>query len=336
MTAREEFKFFIAMHRTGIAVLTLTLFLALFPLFEDNPYVLGITNQIAINLIIVVGLNLFIGYAGQMSLGHAAFFGLGAYGSAVLTTYLGIWPWISICLVAGLVALSALIVGIPSLRLSGHYLTMATLGFNIVVYIIMNQWDEITGGPSGFPESIPSLALGDFAFDDDVKFHYLVWAVAMLTLILGLNLVRSAVGRGLAALASNEVAAGALGVDTKKAKVKIFVLSTVYASVAGSLYAHYFGFVNPDTFGIFVSVDLVIMVVIGGMGSIWGSLFGAGIITILPEFLDIFETYKDVIHGLILVLVLLFLPQGLVTGLVETIKTKIVLRRQRNATATQP
>ena len=233
-----------------------------------------ITNFIAINAIVVLGLNLFIGYAGQISLGHAAFFGLGAYGSAIATVTFGLPPWPAMFLVAALVGLVSLAVGIPVLRLSGHYLAMATLGLNYVVHTILLQWDEVTGGPSGFA-GIPGLSFAGVVCDDPVSLHYLLWGFTMACLLLCLNLVRSGVGRGLAALAGDETAAASLGVDTRAAKVKIFVLSAVLASLAGSLFAHCYSYVSPDTFGIFTSTDLVIMVVVGGMGSIWGSVFGA-------------------------------------------------------------
>ncbi|MCF6266881.1 MAG: branched-chain amino acid ABC transporter permease [Desulfuromusa sp.] len=332
MTNKQKFFYFIYLHRTGLTVTGLSLALLLFPVFENNPYTLGLTNLIAINAIIVLGLNLFIGYAGQISLGHAAFFGLGAYGSAIATVTYEIPPWPAMLLVASIVALVALLIGIPILRLSGHYLAMATLGLNFVVHTVLLQWDEVTGGPSGF-SGIPYLSFGNFQFDDEVRLHYLLWGFTLVSLLLCLNLVRSGVGRGLSALAGDEVAAEALGVNTRNAKIKIFVLSAVFASVAGSLFAHCYSFVSPDSFGIFTSTDLVIMVVIGGMGSIWGSIFGAALITLLPEWMDIFETYKDFVHGGILVLVLMFLPQGLVTGLVEMVKIKLALRRQKDAAA---
>ncbi len=330
MTNKQKLLYFLSLHRTGLCVTALCLVLVLFPLFEDNPYTLGLTNQIAIHVIIVVGLNLFIGYAGQISLGHAAFFGLGAYGSAIATVTYGLPPWPSMFGVAGLVALVALIVGVPALRLTGHYLAMATLGCNVVVHTIMLQWDEVTGGPSGFP-GIPYLSIGGFSFDDEVRLHYLIWGFAMIILLLSLNLVRSGVGRGLAALAGDETAAAALGVDTQRSKVKVFVLSAVFASLAGSLFAHTYSFVSPDSFNIFVSTDLAIMVVVGGMGSIWGSVFGAALLTLLPEWIDVFENYKDLIHGLVLVLILMFLPQGLITGLIENFRNRLSLRRQKDA-----
>ncbi|MDX2481955.1 MAG: branched-chain amino acid ABC transporter permease [Desulfuromusa sp.] len=332
MTRKQLFFYFIYLHRTGITVAGLSLALLLFPVFQNNPYTLGLTNLIAIYAIVVLGLNLFIGYAGQISLGHAAFFGLGAYGSAIATVTFEIPPWPAMVLVAGIVALVALLIGIPILRLSGHYLAMATLGLNFVVHTILLQWDEVTGGPSGF-SGIPYLSFGNFQFDDEIRLHYLLWGFALTSLLLCLNLVRSGVGRGLSALAGDEVAAEALGVNTRNAKIKVFVLSAVLASFAGSLFAHCYSFVSPDSFGIFTSADMVIMVVIGGMGSIWGSLFGAALITLLPEWMDMFETYKDFVHGGILVLVLMFLPQGLVTGLVEMVKIKLALRRQKNAAA---
>ena len=306
MTGKQKLFYFISLHRTGLWVTALSL--------------------------VLLGLNLFIGYAGQISLGHAAFFGLGAYGSAIATVNFALNPWLAMVLVAGIVALVALIIGVPILRLSGHYLAMATLGLNFVVHTILLQWDEVTGGPSGF-SGIPYLSIGEFEFWDEVSLHYLIWSFALLALLLCLNLVRSGVGRGLAALAGDETAAAALGVNTRHAKVKVFVLSAILASVAGSLFAHTYAFVSPDSFGIFTSADLVIMVVIGGMGSIWGSLFGAALITLLPEWMDLFETYKDFVHGGILVLVLMFLPQGLVTGLIDIFKTRLALRRQNDAEA---
>jgi branched-chain amino acid transport system permease protein len=330
MTATGKLFYFIKLHRTGLCVLGLALLLLLFPLLTDNPYFLGITNLIAINSIVVLGLNLFIGYAGQISLGHAAFFGLGAYGSGLATANLGLNPWLTLIFVAAIVALVAFLIGVPALRLSGHYLAMATLGLNFVFHIVLLQWDEVTGGPSGF-YGIPPLAVGGFEFDNELKLHYLLWGATLISLLLALNLVRSGVGRGMAALAGDQTAAAALGVDTTRTKIKVFVLSAVLASIAGSLFAHTYMFISPDSFDIFMSTEFAIMVVIGGMGSVWGSLFGAAFLTLLPEWMDMFETYKDFVHGGILVLVLIFLPQGLITGLIENIKIRRTLQRHKNA-----
>ncbi len=313
-------------HHTGITVMGLAVLLLLTPLVLRNPFTLGLLNYIGLFVIVVLGLNLFTGYAGQISLGHAAFFGLGAYGSAILTaTYQ--WPaWPTMLLVAVAVGLVALVIGVPTLRLHGHYLAMATLGFNYAVHIIFVQWDEVTGGPSGL-SGVPPLAVGGISFNTDLKFHYLVWTFALVSLALCLNLVRTGVGRGLAALAQDEEAASCLGVDVRRDKVRVFILSAMFASVAGSLYAHYFSHVNPDAFSIFKSLDLVIMVVVGGLGSIWGTLFGVSFVVILPYVLEPLENYFDIIHGLILVLILLFLPQGFVTGLWDHLRIHWARRR---------
>lgn len=326
MSTLKRTRSFISRHHTGLSVLGFSLILLVTPLWVRNPYNLGLLNLIGLNVIAVLGLNLFIGYAGQISLGHAAFFGLGAYGSAVLTATCHFPPWPAMALTAAALAVVSLVLGVPTLRLTGHYLAMATLGFNYVVHIIFVQWDRVTGGPSGL-SGVPPLSVLGVPVDSDLKFHYLVWTFALVALTLCLNLVRSGVGRGLAALAQDEVAAATLGVDVQRDKIRVFVLSAVMASVAGSLYAHYFGYINPDAFSIFRSLDLVIMVVVGGLGSIWGTLFGVGLITLLPHFLEFLETYYDLIHGAILVVIMLFLPQGFVTGLVDLVKLRLARRR---------
>jgi branched-chain amino acid transport system permease protein len=326
MRGWEKTKFFVIRHRTGLAVWVLGVVLLLTPLVVSNPYNLGILNLIGLFIIIVLGLNLFIGYAGQISLGHAGFFGLGAYGSAILTATYNFPAWPAMVLTAAVLALVALALGVPTLRLSGHYLAMATLGFNYVVHTVFVQWDAVTGGPAGL-SGVPPLSILGFAFNTEVKFHYLVWTCALVALTLCLNLVRSGVGRGLAALAQDEVAAATFGVNVQRDKVWVFVLSAIFASLAGSLYAHYFGYVNPEAFSIFKSLDLVIMVVVGGLGSIWGTLFGVGFIVVLPHLVDFFETYSDIIHGVILVVILLFLPQGFITGLVDYFRMRVAKRR---------
>ena len=288
----------------------LALAVAAAPFLVGNPYYLNVLNVVALNALVVIGLNLLIGYAGQISLGHGAFFGLGAYISAILTGSYGWPPWPTMLAAAGVVALVALLIGIPVLGLAGNYLVMATLGFNLIVNIVTLQLDSVTGGPSGF-SGIPPLTFFGEALDTDQEFYVLVWALVIIALLLARNLVTSRVGRGLRALHNSEVAAAAVGVPIKLYKVKVFVLSAVYASVAGSLYAHYFGIVSPKTFDIFYSVEVVTMCIVGGMGSLWGGLLGAAFLTPLPQVLHFFEEHKDVIYGLVLMLMLIFLPGGL-------------------------
>ena len=319
-------------HRTGLSVIGVSLLLIPVPFVLANPWHLGILNLVAVHAVVVLGLNLFIGYAGQISLGHAAFFGLGAYGSAILTTAGGLPAWAAMPITAVGVALTALVVGVPTLRLSGHYLAMATLGFNIVVHHVLVQWDRVTGGPSGL-SGIPPFGVPGATLHGETQYYFLLWGAAMVALTLSVNFVRSGLGRGLAALAEDEVAAAAMGVDVQRGKIAVFTISAAYASVGGSLFAHYMGTITPDTFGIFASIDFVIMVVVGGLGSLWGSLAGAAFVTVLPHLLGPLEDSKDILYGLIVVVVLLFLPRGLLTGLVDL--TKVQRARRAAAVSTR-
>ncbi len=284
------------------------------PFVMPNPYYLNVLNVVALNAIVVIGLNLLIGYAGQISLGHAAFYGLGAYISGIFTGSFGWPPWPTMLFAAVSVGGLAALIGIPILRLKGNYLVMATLGFNLIVNILTVQLDDLTGGPSGY-SGIPSLEIFGWVINSDLRFYILVWSAALIALLLARNLVRSRVGRGLRALHGSEVAAAALGVPTERYKVKIFVFSAVLASLAGSLYAHYYGIITPKTFDIFFSVELVTMCIVGGLGSLWGGFLGAAFLTPLPQVLHFVEEYKDIIYGGILVLILVFLPEGLFTRL---------------------
>ena len=282
----------------------------------DNQYYFTLLNFIGIHTLLVVGLNLLLGYAGQISLGHAAFFGLGAYTSGILTATYGVNPWLA--LLAGLVisGLAALLIGIPALKLRGYYLAMATLGFGIIVYIILNEAGHLTGGPSGLA-GIPSLSIAGFPLDTPQRLYLLIWFTVGVIMALSANLVNSRAGRALRALHDSEAAAESLGVDTARMKLKIFVWSALYASLAGSLYAHTLNFIAPSSFGFMFSIKLVAMVVLGGMASIWGSLLGAGVLTVLPELLTAFHDFEIIIFGLILMVVMIFLPRGLVRGLLD-------------------
>ncbi len=286
------------------------------PLFLRNNYYLMVLNVAAVNIIVVIGLNLLVGYAGQISIGHAAFVGMGAYLSGVLTATLGFPPWPTILLGLIVTGSVAYLIGIPTLKLEGHYLVMATLGFNVIVYIVMIQLDRITGGPSGFP-GIPHLSIGGLIFNSDRRTYYLLWGLSIAVLILSLNLIHSRVGRAMVALSHNEIAARCSGIDTERYKINIFVMSAVLASLAGSLYAHYISFISPGTFSIFYSLQLVTMVLVGGMGSLWGSVFGTVLLTSLPEFLHGVKEYNILVYGVILMTVLVFFPEGLFPGILQ-------------------
>jgi len=282
----------------------------------DNEYYLSLLNFIGIHTLLVVGLNLLMGYAGQISLGHAAFFGLGAYTSGILTATMGLNPWLALLLGLLVSGLTAFLIGIPALKLKGYYLAMATLGFGIIVYIVLNEAQSWTGGPSGLSD-IPSLSLGGWPLNTPRRLFALIWPTVGLILAVSANLVDSRLGRALRALHDSEVAAASLGVNTGRLKLIIFVWSALYASLAGSFYAHTLNFIAPASFGFMFSIKLVTMVVVGGMASIWGSLLGAAVLTMLPELLVVFHDLEVVIFGAILMIVMIFLPRGLVRGILD-------------------
>ena len=288
---------------------------ALLPvLFPDNYFVIVIGASAGLHVILAVGLNLLMGYAGQISLGHAAFFGMGAYASAILTTRFG-WPSL-LALAAGLVATGAIawLLARPILRLRGHYLAMATLGFGIIVHVIMVQATRWTGGPDGLA-GIPPLNLFGWSVEGDLQWYGVIVAAMLLALWLALNLVDSQVGRALRAVHGSEFAAQMMGVDTGRAKTQVFVVSALFAAFAGSLFAHQQAFVSPDSFNLTISVELVTMVVLGGMASTFGAACGAIALTLLHQGLVVFEDYEMLIHGALLMAVMIFLPQGLFVGL---------------------
>ena len=296
------------------ALLCLTCLLGAIPLVVENDYFLLLFNIMALNALVVLGLNLLIASTGQVSLGHAAFYGMGAYLSAIAATAWHLPPLYSVCLSTLLTGLVAFLLALPTLRLEGHYLVMATLGFNIVVTILLNQLEGITGGPSGLP-GIPRLNLGFTVLDSDFSFYWFMWALFLVVFALTLNLTDSRLGRALRAIREKEVIASTLGIHTNRYKTIVFVLSAVYAALAGFCYAHYVTFISPKTFDIFYSVQIVTMVVVGGMGNLWGGLVGTALITSLPELLHRFEDYYVLVYGLILMSVLVFCPQGLLPAL---------------------
>jgi branched-chain amino acid transport system permease protein len=303
-----------------IKILILSLVVAVLPYFFQGDYYLSVLIFMGINSLTVMGLSLLMGYAGQISLGHAAFYGIGAYCTGVLTTHFGLSIYLAFL---GGIVLSitlAIIVGIPALRLKGHYLAVATLGIGEIVFIIFSEWMELTGGPSGL-SNIPAISLGGFQINNSFRFYYLVWIINLLVLWFSLNIIHSRVGRALRSMHGSEIAASAMGVNLSFLKIQVFVLSAVYASVAGSLYAHFVSFIAPNNFGLMVSIMFLMMGVIGGIHNIWGALLGASLLTFLPEYLRVFEQYDILIYGAILLAILLFMPEGLLEG------TPVLFRR---------
>lgn len=314
------------MTRELIKFLLFSLLVLLLPLAFQGSYLLNVLVFVGIHTMLAVALNLLLGFAGQISLGHAGFFGLGAYLSGILTATYGFNPWLVMPLAAIIVGMLACLIGFPVLKLKGHYLAMATLGLGIIIYIVFNEAVDYTGGPSGL-SGIPSLSLAGITFDSDLKNYYLIWSFALSVLLFSLNLANSRVGRALRAVHDSEVAARVMGINARLLKVQVFTLSAVICSLAGSLYAHTVTFVSPASFGFNFSVELLTMVVIGGLGSIYGSFLGAALLTMLPEFLRAAHDYDIMIYGALLMLMVMFMPGGLVRGLPALFKKLLAPKR---------
>jgi branched-chain amino acid transport system permease protein len=277
----------------------------------------------ALHALAAMGLTLVMGFAGQVSLGHAAFYGVGAYTSALLTAKVGWQPLAAAAAGAAIAAILAALLGRIVFRLREHFLAMATLAFGLVFYVLMRSWDSLTGGNQG-TGGIPDLALGPLRFADDTSMYLLAWGVLVLGLVAARNLLVSRPGRALVAIGRSEVAAASVGIDVARAKMVVFALGAIYASLAGSLYAHYVAYVSPESFGLLPSLRFLVISTVGGIESVWGAPLGSAAVVLLtegtrelvPRFVSgATGSYEIAAYGLALVLVLLFLPRGLAGGL---------------------
>jgi branched-chain amino acid transport system permease protein len=287
--------------------------LLVLPFVLPNSYYTDLAIRMAINAIIVIGLNLLIGFAGQISLGHAGFLGIGAYASAVLPTHFGMHPLLAMAAGAAATAVIAGVVAKPIFKLKGNYLAMATLGLGIIINIALRNEAQWTGGPDGM--AVPALSVLGFELSSDKQWYWVVAALLVISVWASLNIIDSPFGRALRALHGSEVASQVVGVNIVRYKVAIFVMSAVFASIMGSITAHYIGFVTPNFADFFHSIELVTMVVVGGMASVFGSIVGAVLLTALPQALATFEGWETVVFGAVLMLCMIFLPKGLVPTL---------------------
>lgn len=299
------------------------LFLLVLP-FVANDYILYIANIIGIAVIGAVGLNILTGFTGQISLGHAAFVGIGGYTSAILITRLGFSFWLSLPL-AGLVAAAAgLVIGIPSLRVKGLYLCIATLAAQFICEYIFIHWESMTRGIRGI--NVPPPQLGSFLFNTEKRYYFLTLAVVVLAVGFARNLVRSRVGRAFVAIRDRDLAAEIMGISLFRYKLTAFAISSFYAGIAGALWVSFIRIITPEHFPFHLSIQYLAMVIVGGMGSIIGSIFGAIFMTLVPELLNVvsgtiggilpkmgqlFIPLKEVIFGSLIVVFLVFEPLGL-------------------------
>ncbi len=284
------------------------------PLILGDGFYLNTMNFIALYAMVALGLCLLVGYGGQLSISHAAFYAIGAYSSAILCLRAGLPPLPAILISQGISALMAWGIGAVVLRLRGHYLAIATLSFAIIIEVLLRELPSITGALQGLSE-IPSISIGRFILDTDMRFYYLVWPVALLLLLFALNLVDSRMGRIFRAIREGEGTTTLFGANVRKYKIKLFILSSVYASLAGSLFAHYVTYISPATGSIMFAIEIILVIAIGGYTMIWGAVLGVAAITYLNEYLALFAEYKRTVYGATLILIMIFFPFGLLTAI---------------------
>ena len=298
-------------------------FLLLLPFFVSN-YVLYVCNMISIFIVGGIGLNILTGFTGQISIGHGAFVAVGAYTSAILTTKLGFPFWIALPIAGFFAAFIGMIFGIPSLRIKGLYLAIATLAAQFIIDYAIVHWERLTNGITGI--SVPSPTLFGFVFDNDKKFYYLLLGFALVAVVSGRNLFRTRVGRAFIAIRDRDISAELIGVDIFKYKLLAFGISSFYAGVAGSLWGHYTNVITPEHFTIVLSIDYLAMIIVGGLGSILGTVFGVVFMIIVPELLTtvgillkstfgeitaLISAIKGLVFGVTIILFLVFEPDGL-------------------------
>jgi len=295
------------------------IFLLAAPLFLGK-YTIFLLSLLAIYALVALGLNLLMGYTGQIAAGHAGFLAIGAYFTAIIGENLQWLPCPVILLLAGIFSGAiGFLLGIPILRLKGFYIAMATLAFGVVVSEVILQWSSLTGGDDGF--SVPTARIAGFAFDSDFKLYYLIIPITLMMTLLAKNLVNGYIGRAFIALRESEVAAQTIGIDLAMYKTIAFAISAFYTGVAGGLFAYLITFLSPDAFTIELSVDFIAMIVIGGMGSILGSIIGAVILTGMQQVLAGLLDLQILIFGLSLIVFMIFMPKG-ITGMIYDLKDK--------------
>jgi branched-chain amino acid transport system permease protein len=295
------------------AVAVVAALVVVLPFLIETTFYLRIAVLVFIFSTAVVGLNLLMGYAGQVSLGHAGFFGIGAYAVAVGPTHLAIPSWLALICGAALSGLIAFLVGRPILKLKGHYLAVATLGMGLLIAMVFTNEARWTGGPDGMP--VPRLEVFGTTVRGVFQWYWISGVSLVVAAFLAANLIESPTGRALRAIHDSEVAARVLGVNVARYKLAVFVLSAVYAAVAGAYLALFDSLVTPATAGFLRSIEFVTMAVLGGLGSILGSIVGAALLTVLPQVLTVFHDYEHIALGLIMIVFMIFLRTGIVPGL---------------------
>jgi branched-chain amino acid transport system permease protein len=295
------------MRRAVLAVAAAALLVL--PWATSGTYILHVATLALVFAVLAVGLDLVLGYCGQYSFAQGAFFGIGAYASALLVLKLG-FPFFAALPCAVLVAAaSGIVVGLPALRLSGHFLAITTIAFQVVAYIVMAQWYGLTGGMHGLTDIPPPGPAALFATPRGL--YYLVLAIAAAAVLVAWRMARSRFGREWLAIHGDELLARALGIDSMRRKLLAFAMSAAFAGAAGSFLAHYLHTIHPAEFSIWTSATVLAMTVIGGRGTICGPIVGAVLLTVLPELLRSADELRLILYGVAMILVVTFFPAGI-------------------------
>jgi len=312
--------------KKNISLAILAIVLLVLPLLFQSRYTQHILNMILIYVMLGISVNLIFGYIGALTLGHAAFFGIGAYTAAIISTKLGLsfLPCVLCSAVMG--CLAGFIIGIPTLRLKGPYFAIATIGLNNIICIIFLNWENLTGGAVGI-SGIPYASILGVQFNTEQKVYFLLLVSVFLIFLLYRNMISSHYGKVMIAVRDNELAASAMGIDTAKIKVIVLAISTTIAAIAGAYYAHITNYVAPDAFPVMESITFLIVIVLGGAGFKYGPIYGAIVVVILNEYLQYFEKFNMLIYGVLIMILLLFLPSG-VAGIVEIAKAKYYAKKK--------
>jgi branched-chain amino acid transport system permease protein len=308
-------------HRYATLAL-LAAIIGLLPLVFPSTYYFRVGSLVWVSAFAAIGLNILMGQAGQVSLGHAGFFGVGAYAVAIGPAHLGMPVWAALLAGAIISAALAYLVGRPILRLKGHYLAIATLGLGVLVALVLTTESRWTGGPDGMP--VARLTLFGWRASGSSVWYWISGGLLVLGAWIALNLGETPTGRAFRALHDSEVAARVVGIDVSRFKLQAFVIASVYASIAGSMLALMNGFINPDQAGFLHSVELVTMVVLGGLGSVIGSIVGAAVMVTLPQLLTVFQEYEHLLLGFVIILSMIFMRDGIVPTV-----SKLLARRAR-------
>jgi len=295
-----------------IYLLLIILLFTLPILFKSSQYFLLLACIIGIYIIVVSGLDILVGYSGQISIGHAAFYAIGAYASVILNVRLGINVWFSIVLGGIITVLMAVCIAIPSVKLVHHFLAMLTIAFGEVINAIIVNWREVTGGHTGLM-NIPPPKIGSLIFDNNFSYFYIVYIFVIIFLISKQRIVHSRTGRALKAIRESEIAADGLGINIRFYKVLAFSVSAFYAGFAGGLYAYLINFISPQTFTLDQSIIFLTMVLLGGSGSFMGPIIGSIVLTLIIEYLQIISYYQTLVYGLFLLIIAMYFPSGTIS-----------------------